>query len=154
VSLLSSQFSLLDIRDVESFTARIVERSRLRLSVEDREELHVFLIEECWELSRRKPQPWTRSFSGWVQPYLRLRVVDWQRSRFGRTRWAFKDRTYERPRIEIISLDDPEHDRLGSPFAGGGLDDGEHRLADQLRDLSRRSSRPGRRSDWMGDEAA
>ena len=49
--LLNGTFSLLGIQDVEAFTARIVERSGLRLSADDREELHVYLIESAWELS-------------------------------------------------------------------------------------------------------
>jgi hypothetical protein len=155
VTLLNSTFTLHDIRDVESFTARIVERTGLRLSVDDREQLHVYLIEECWELSTRF-QPSRISFSSYAGTNLRLRAVDWQRERFGRTRWVFKDRVYERPRVELVSLDadDSLRDRLGSSFTGGGLDDGEHRLADQLRDLDKRSRRPGRGDELVGDEAA
>jgi hypothetical protein len=155
VSLLSSTFTLHDVRDVESFTGRIVERSGLRLSVEDREELHVYLIETCWEISIRF-EPGRISFSSFAGSTLPRRVIDWERQRFGRTKWQFRDRVYERPRVELVSLDadDSEHVRLGPSFAGGSLDDGEHRLADQLRDLDQRSSRPGRRPDWLGDEAA
>jgi hypothetical protein len=83
--LLNGTFSLLDIRDVESFTGRIVERTSGRLSVEDREDLHVYLIAECWELSTRF-QPGRISFSSYAGATLRLRVVDWTRSRFGRNR--------------------------------------------------------------------
>jgi hypothetical protein len=153
--LLNGTFSLLDIRDVESFTGRIVERTSGRLSVEDREELHVYLIAECWELSTRF-QPGRISFSSYAGTNLRLRVVDWQRQRFGRNRWVFKDRVYERPRVELVSLDslDPDEDRMGNPVAGSELGDGAHRLADQLRTLDKRSRRPGRRNNWLGDEAA
>jgi hypothetical protein len=42
--LLNGTFSLHGIQDVEAFTGRIVERAAFRLSVEDREELHVYLI--------------------------------------------------------------------------------------------------------------
>jgi hypothetical protein len=44
VTLLNAKFSLHEIADVEAFTGRIVERSGLRLSAQDREELHVWLI--------------------------------------------------------------------------------------------------------------
>jgi hypothetical protein len=154
VSLLSSQFSLLDIRDVESFTGRIVERSGLRLSVEDRDDLHVYLIEECWELSTRF-EPSGISFSSYAGTNLRLRVVDWQRRRFGRNRWVFKDRVYERPRVELVSLDaDAELGRLDESLAASSMDSDALGFASDMRDLDRRSSRPGRRSDWLGDEAA
>jgi hypothetical protein len=153
--LLNGTFSLLDIRDVESFTGRIVERTSGRLSVEDREELHVYLIAECWELSTRF-QPGRISFSSYAGTNLRLRVVDWTRGRFGRTRWVFKDRVYERPRVEIVSLDadDPELGRLDESLAASSMDSDALGFASVMRDLDRRSSRPGRRSDWLGDEAA
>jgi hypothetical protein len=50
--LLGSRFALHDIDDVEGFTATIVQRSRSTLDVHEREELHVYLIETAWELSR------------------------------------------------------------------------------------------------------
>jgi hypothetical protein len=34
------------------------------------------------------------------------------------------------------------------------LDDGEHRMADQLRELQNRSRRPAGRDSWLGDDAA
>jgi hypothetical protein len=116
--LLNGTFSLLGIADVEAFTGRIVERSGLRLSVEDRDDLHVYLIEECWELSTRY-QPSRISFSSYAGTNLRLRVVDWQRGRFGRTRWVFKDRVYERPQPVLVSLDadDTLRDRLDEALA-------------------------------------
>jgi hypothetical protein len=155
VSLLNAKYSLLGIADVEAFTARIVERSGLRLSPEDREELHVYLIEEAWLLSERY-RPGGVSFSTVAGTTLRLRVVDWKRARWGRTRWAFSGHTYERERPQLVSLDadDPEHDRVGTTLSGGSLDDGASRLADELRALDKRGRRPSRRRDWLGDEAA
>jgi len=153
VTLLSSTYSLLDIRDVESFTGRIVERSGLRLSVEDREELHVYLIEECWLLSTRF-QPSRVTFSTFAANTLRLRVVDWQRQRFGRRTWRFKNSVYERPRVELVSLDGSEHDRLDSTLGGSSLDGDASGFAADMRALDTRARRPGRRDDWLGDEAA
>jgi hypothetical protein len=153
--LLNGTFSLHGIRDVEAFTGRIVERSGLRLSVEDREELHIYLVEECWRLSLKHDAK-RGVFSVWVGYALRRRAVDWQRSRFGRTRWQFKDRVYERPRVELVSLDadDSLRDRLDESLAASSMDSDALGFASDMRDLDRRSSRPGRRNDWLGDEAA
>jgi hypothetical protein len=93
VTLLNAKFSLLGIADVEAFTGRIVERSGLRLSAQDREELHVWLIEECWSLSTCY-RPGRLAFAAFADGRFRLRVVDWQRARWGRTRWTFSGREY------------------------------------------------------------
>ena len=97
-----------------------------------------------------------KNFSGYALHILRQRVIDWDRKRLGRTKWQFKDKTYERPRPQLVSLDadDSLRDRLESSVARSGLDDDAHRLADELRTLDKRSRRPGRREDWLGDEAA
>jgi hypothetical protein len=119
VSLLNSQFSLLDIRDVESFTGRIVERSNLHLDHSDREDLHAFLVAECWLLSTRY-SPGGISFSSLAGATLRLRVVDWQRQRFGRTRWTFKngrEHVRERPKRVSLDADDSLRDRLDESVA-------------------------------------
>jgi hypothetical protein len=49
---------------------------------------------------------------------LAKRIVDWYRKEKGQTRWAFKNRVYERPRPEFVSLDGPEHDRLDAAQPG------------------------------------
>jgi hypothetical protein len=126
VTLLSRPWALHDIADVESFCTGIATRSRLELSYHDREELTAFLIAECWQLSLRYEagRGSTTSFIGWATTNLRLRCVDWQRKRFGRTRWTFSGHVYERPRPQLLSLDelDPGHDRMGQPL-GAGLGD-------------------------------
>jgi hypothetical protein len=140
--LLNGTFSLLGIQDVEAFTGGIVQRSGLHLSVEDREELHVFLIESAWELSRRyEQQPSGITFSSWAGHKLRLRVVDWQRSRFGRTRWTFAGRVHERKLPRLVPLDelDAALDEGASDPADGGdsafgglLDGGDRQRARDL----------------------
>ena len=154
--LLGSRFALHDVEDVESFCGSIVQRVKFNLTAHEREELHVYLIETAWELSLITPRPWRTSFSGWVHQRLRLRCIDWQRSHYGRQRWAFRDRIYERPRVELVSLDadDAERDRLEASLSASSLDNGAHRLADELRLLDKRGRRPGGRNDWLGDEAA
>ena len=155
MTLLNAKYSLLGIADVEGFTGRIVKHSGLRLSVQDREELHVWLIEECWLLSRRyEPQPSGITFSSWAGHKLRLRVVDWQRSRFGRTRWQFAGRVYERERPRLVSLDadDSERVRLVDTLAASSVDSDASGFAADMRALDRRSSGPGRCQDWSCDE--
>jgi hypothetical protein len=98
-----------------------------------------------------------QSFSTYATSTLYRRVVDWQRQRCGRTRWAFGNgRVYERKRPELVSLDadDSVGSELVSAQPGSSLDDGEHRMADELRLLDSRGRRPGGRDDWLGDEAA
>jgi hypothetical protein len=51
-------------------------------------------------------------FGLYLKRMLAKRIVDWYRKEKGQTRWAFKNRVYERPRPEFVSLDGPEHDRL------------------------------------------
>jgi len=117
--LLNGKLSLRGIADVEAFTGRIVERSKLYLDHSDREALHAFLVAECWLLSTRY-SPGRISFSTWAGATLRLRLVDWQRQRFGRTRWTFKDgREHVRERAQLVSLDadDSLRDRLDESVA-------------------------------------
>jgi DNA-directed RNA polymerase specialized sigma24 family protein len=155
VPLLNAKYSLLGIADVEAFTGRIVERSGLQLSVTDREELHVYLIEECWLLSRRYDGSRGSRFSAWARATLRLRCIDWQRSRWGRTRWTFSDGSgYERELPQLVSLNDPERDRLEQTQPGSGLERDASGFAADMRALDARGCRPGRRDDYLGDEAA
>lgn len=108
--MLNGTFSLHDVRDVEALCGRLIQQSAPNdLSHHDREDLLTYLIESCWELSRRYEQGSMRQgFSIWATVTLRRRIVDWQRSRNGRTKWAFADRVYERPIPELVSLDDRE----------------------------------------------
>jgi len=97
---------LLGIQDVEAFCARIIERSGLELRYHDREDLLAYLIETAWDLSLGfEPEYSTVVFSTYCGTILRRRVVDWQRRRFGRSRWVFKDRVVVRPRVDVISID-------------------------------------------------
>jgi hypothetical protein len=116
--LLGSRFALFDIEDVEGFTAAIANRSGFKLDAHEHEELHVYLIETAWELSRDF-RPGGILFSSYAGTTLRLRCIDWHRSRFGRQRWAFRDRVYERPKVELVSLDgnDSARNRLVASLA-------------------------------------
>ena len=117
--MLTGTLSLHEIDDVEAFTLAIVQRSRLELSHHDREDLVAYLLTECWRLSLRF-EPGGISFSTYAGTTLRGRLVDWQRKRFGRTRYVFSDRVLERKLPELVSLDaddsngDPLGDNLGT----------------------------------------
>jgi hypothetical protein len=141
------RLELHDIDDTEAFVGAIVSRSGLDLSYHDREDLQQFLLGECWRLSlvyRRGDPHYGPRFALYATGILRLRVVDWSRKRLGRTRWQFKDKTYERPRAELVSLDadDAGDSGVEPALAGSGLDRGERELADELRLLRERSRPP------------
>ena len=137
--LLNGTFSLLGIQDVEAFAGGIVQRSGLRLSVWDREELHVWLIEECWRLSLKHDAE-RGAFATWAGYALRRRVVDWERSRFGRTRWVFSDgRVYERKLPRLVPLD--ELDAALAEGTGDPADGGDSTLGGLLANGDRQRAR-------------
>ena len=155
MTLLNGKLSLHGIDDVERFAGAIVQRSGLELSLHDGEELHAYLITECWRLSLRYDGSQGSRFSVWARHTLSLRLVDWQRARWGRTRWTFSGgHSHERARPRHVSLDDPEHDRLGAALAGGSLDGDASGFAADMRGLAERGRRPSGREEWLGDEAA
>jgi RNA polymerase sigma factor (sigma-70 family) len=110
-----------DVRDATAFVAAIAAKSSLRLGYHDAEDLRQYLLVELWKLSERY-EPRGVSFSTVAGATLRKRVVDWQRQRFGRTRWAFADHVHERQQPELVSLDDPDRDHLGAAVAAGPSD--------------------------------
>jgi hypothetical protein len=158
--VLNSKLSLHGIDDVEAFTAGIARHSHFELSYHDRQELHAYLITECWKLSLQyQPGIIRGGFQLWAGTTLRRRLIDWERQRFGRTKWQFGDRTYERPRTEIVSLDDPERDQLRDALGAGtgdleaswdetlrGLHTGRDRA--RARDLEILGARPRRRAPY------
>jgi DNA-directed RNA polymerase specialized sigma24 family protein len=151
--VLHGTLSLHGINDVEAFVVAIVQRSRLELSHYDREDLVAHLVATAWQLSlgydhgdpRYPPR-----FSVYVTPILRNRVVDWQRQRFGRTRWVFKDRVVERKLPQLVSFDDPEHDQLGAALGTWAGDPTADRSPDLLRVLGRRSGSRARDYEALG----
>jgi hypothetical protein len=120
VALLSSRLELRDIRDVEQFAGRIVERSGLELSYHDREDLLASLIVECWRCAGDYDAS-RASFSTFATIRLRSAVTAWLRTSNercgrtgfvgGRTVWRFGDgRVHERPRREFVSLDEGDNE--------------------------------------------
>ena len=139
--MLPGVLALHDVRDVEGFCVRIIRGSSVDLDADRYEDLLTYLIETAWELSKIEPRQWDRSFSGWAHPLLRLRVVDWQRSKY-RTKWQFKDRTYERPIPVFVSVDD----RLGDAYPYELVDVTPDRSTDLMRVLGAGDS-PDTRDD-------
>jgi DNA-directed RNA polymerase specialized sigma24 family protein len=152
------RLQLHDVDDAEHFVSAIASRSGLTLSFHDRQELEQELLVECWRLSERF-QPGGVSFSTYAGSTLRLRVVDFVRKRNGRTKWQFKDRVYERPRVEVVSLDDDSGERRmgealgawggdpaagGDPVFGGLAATGDRQRARDLRTLGLRPPRRAR----------
>lgn len=145
MALLGRPWALHNVDDVERFAAQIIERRRLHwLQPHERDDLLTYLVEAAWELSLRW-QPNGYAFSQWARPTLERRTTDWLRSTFFDARYVS-----EPPELVSLDVDDSERDRLGSSFAGGGLDDSSYRLADQLRCLQTRGRRPARGNDQLG----
>jgi DNA-directed RNA polymerase specialized sigma24 family protein len=147
-----------DVDDAERLCAAIVAKSRLELSWHDREDAVQYLLGECWRISVSFNPSGIR-FSTYAYQTLSRRRIDWQRSRFGRTKWQFADRTYERPHVDLVSLDDPERDRLGATIATGPSDPAADSDADlvgllrerdreRLGDYAELGVRPSRRAPW------
>jgi hypothetical protein len=131
-----------DVDDGEKFAGAIASRSRLELSYHDAEDLRQFLVAELWLLSLRyDPAASSVSFSTWAGTTLRLRVTDWTRQRFGRTKWKWADGTsYERPRPSLVPFDARLDDALSSG-AGDPADSGDFGLAGLLSSRDRQRAR-------------
>ena len=112
------------IEDVEALVRKVAD-DRLRswgarLNASDHEDLVVYLIGTCWELSKRYDAAKDKkpNFAAYASKILTLRCADWFRGRFGDTRHGL--------RPIVLSLDAP----LGAD--GEGPDAGERRLVDSL----------------------
>ena len=130
MALLSSRLELRDIRDVEQFAGRILDRSGLEFNWSDREDLLASLIFECWRCAGDYDAS-RAAFSTFATYRLRSAVTAWLRSSNercgrtgfvgGRTVWKFSDgRVHKRPQRVFVSFDDPDaRDRLVDTFAEG-----------------------------------
>src|SRR5262245_41708092 len=107
-----------DVSNAEGFVASIVQRSKLELGPEDRQDLAQFLLIELWRLSQRYEYEGRPRFSSYAYRVLPKRIIDWQRKRFGRRTWKSRGRViHARPRPHVVSLDGPE--RLERDLAPG-----------------------------------
>jgi DNA-directed RNA polymerase specialized sigma24 family protein len=116
--MLNGKLELHDVRDVEAFCVRILQRTTL--TPQDHEDALAYLIESCWLLSTQY-QPGTASFSTYAGKQLPRRLIDWQRKR--------KDTRYpSNTRYTQHSLD-----TINTTKRNGNIDDyGDHRT-DYLR---------------------
>ena len=104
--MLPRKFALHDVSDVEAFAVAILKPRAASIPSRDHEDAVAYLIETAWELSLGYDSEQMRRFSVWAGYVLRQRLVDWERRQYGRTRWVFADRVYERPRPILLSYED------------------------------------------------
>jgi len=139
-----------DIADVEQFCNRIIHRSRLELSWHERDDLLAYLVETCWQLAEDF-RPGGIKFSTYAGTTLPRRVIDWTRTRYGRTRWTNPNghhgQVYERDRQQSLSLDDP----LAATHLAQLVDATPPSCPDLRRILGERGSEPARRHITMGE---
>lgn len=103
--MLNGKLSLHDIDDVEAFCIYLINRQRRGgYAGHDYEDLLAWFIERVWRLSLRYDSERESTFSHYAATS--IRAADWERLRFGRTRWVFKHVVYERPRPVFVPLDD------------------------------------------------
>jgi DNA-directed RNA polymerase specialized sigma24 family protein len=128
------------VLDGEAFVGSLVNRSNLKLGFHDREDLCEYLLATLWELSLRFDGRQGSRFSAWARAILSKRVYDWQRQRYGRTRWVFASHVYEREHPVVVSLDTGLVDALGAG-AGDPADSGDLGLSGVLGDGDRQRAR-------------
>jgi DNA-directed RNA polymerase specialized sigma24 family protein len=104
VPLLNQPWALHDVADVEALLVKVVRHSPFagKLTRDDRDDLLCWLFEVAWKLSLAFDRD-RGSFSGFLYSSARLQAIEWQRRRY-RTVWKFRDRTYTRPRVDLVSL--------------------------------------------------
>jgi DNA-directed RNA polymerase specialized sigma24 family protein len=117
--MLSRTLPLHDVADAEALASYVVSTSGLELSFHEREDLTAHLISTAWELSLRY-EPGGLSFSTWCTTTLKLRTVDWLRSRHGRTTWKHSTHTHERQRPEIVSFETSPAELVDALTSGDG----------------------------------
>lgn len=108
--MLHGRLGLHDVDDVERFCERVLDDQLrafgIRLRSHDNEDALAYLVAEAWTLSLRYDPSVGQKFSTYARHQLRLRFIDWLRTKLGRTRWSQSDRgRVERPRRELLSLD-------------------------------------------------
>jgi DNA-directed RNA polymerase specialized sigma24 family protein len=111
-----------NVADASAFVWAIVRKTGRELDYHDAEDLHQYLFVELWRLSVRYV-PGGADFDGWAAKILKLRVVDWERQRNGRTKWAFKDHVHERARPALVPLDDAAMGGADPPRSSDPADD-------------------------------
>jgi hypothetical protein len=104
--MLREKLQLFEVLDTEALCAHVIRRSGFQLGHYEFENCLTFLIETAWEYSLTYQPSVPPRFAVHLKGLLGRRLVDWQRTRNGRTKWQFADRTYERVLPTFTSLDD------------------------------------------------
>jgi DNA-directed RNA polymerase specialized sigma24 family protein len=116
VSLLGRTWALHDLENVENFVVKVLDDTlRARgayLQRHEYEDAVSFLLGAAWTLSEQWDPGRGVSFSSFAYRTLRLRVVDWYRAEFGRSKWQFANGTHVRERPAVLSIDDPDGNPL------------------------------------------
>jgi RNA polymerase sigma factor (sigma-70 family) len=157
MSLLSRPYGLHDCDDLEALAERAL-RAQLRsmrahLGAHDFEDAVAYLVAVCWEASLKFDHERSASFEKYAYALARRRTIDWLRKHRGRSRWVFKDHTYERERPQVFSLTDRDSEsQLVGPLGSRMLDFGGSSGSDLARAIERgcsllaRSSSPPSKS--------
>ncbi len=126
MALLSRPLQLHDALDIEALMWKVIDGSgpAAGLRQHERQDLCAYLIGVAWECSLTyNPKRGSSSFSTFVFITAQRRIIDFVRRERGRTKWTWADgRKYERERPQLVSLDGPEHHRLGDALAAGDGD--------------------------------
>lgn len=122
--VLPAKWSLHEVDDVEQLCVSVIRN--LDLTPTDRDDLLAYLLGEAWRIYRGYEPSSPPRFGVYLKRRLHYSTVDWLRHRFGRTRWAFRHGTHERPRPIVLPLTE-----LDGTLHSLEVDD----PADQLSDL-------------------
>jgi hypothetical protein len=144
--MLNGKLVLFDIRNVEAFCEEAITKSGVHeFGYLDHDDLLSELVEFCWEISGGY-DPAKASFSTYATHRTRRFIVDWKRGQF-RTRWVFRDHTYERPRPSFVPYDS----ELAGTLELQSLDRQVDRSPDLMRALGAGSGKPARGDDPLGE---
>lgn len=140
MALLAHRLDLGNLIDVEAFCSRIVTRQLASaggyLEPADREDAIAYLIGEAWILYSRFDAAKGATFWTYSSPVLQRRMVDWYRTKFGRSSNA--------PRPRMVSTDELERTELERALSGRTGDDPANSYSDLAGQLAGRGRRRGR----------
>jgi hypothetical protein len=127
MSLLGRPWALHDVEDVERLVRTALDdglRARgAHLRVHQYDDALAFLLGAAWEISERwEPGRGGVAFATFLYRTIRLRLVDWWRAEFGRSKWQFSNGAHVRERPVIYSIEretgvsggDPRHNTAAS----------------------------------------
>jgi hypothetical protein len=133
--LLAEPVALLDVRDLEAFCRRLLDRRLARFNAHFRSDVYdealAFLFATAVELAARFDPAKNTSFSKYLHNVLGLRVVDFMRKELGDTRAGPKPvpLSLDAPTTSGADTDSDDHGEreLGATLPERATDDLEHR---------------------------